>query len=184
MAYISKIRCLENFCSKLDGDQHFRQLAFDGFLRREEKTTRKLHGQGRSALRTVAVQDISTGRFHQAKVIHSAVLEKAAVLNGDHRIHQIVWNLVEGDNLAFRAVRGTRQRGNQLGLEFVGRQGLTVATVGSDRTDFAAGEADGHILRSVKRLLTGQYVDGSRCQVESPNGGVAVLAVLAIARAP
>ena len=73
---------------QLDGDQHLRELALDGLLRGEEEAARELHGDGRAALAVAAFAQVDRGRFHQAEIIHAAVLEEAAVFDGQHRVHQ------------------------------------------------------------------------------------------------
>ncbi len=42
----------------------------------------------RSALPVTALAQIDQRRFHQAKVVDSAVLEEAAIFDGEHRVHQ------------------------------------------------------------------------------------------------
>src|SRR5215471_5600763 len=68
---------------QLNGNENFGELALHGFFRSEEKTARKLHGQGRAALSAMAVQDVGGGGLHQAEIIDAAVLKEAAIFDGD-----------------------------------------------------------------------------------------------------
>ena len=65
-------------------------------------------------------------RAHHADVVHAAVLEEAAVFDGDHRMHQVLRNLVVGDQAALGAVGVFAQAGDQQRLQFIAGQRLAV----------------------------------------------------------
>src|SRR5579864_7103012 len=67
-------------------NQHLGQLPPNGFLRSEEETARKLHGQGRPALLMPFMPKINPCGFGHAYEIHAPVLEEAPVFYGKYSI--------------------------------------------------------------------------------------------------
>ena len=88
----------------LQRNQHFRQLALDRLLRSQEEGPGKLHGDGRAALLVALMSHVHPGGFRQADKVHAAVLEEAAVFDGQHRIHHQLRNLVIRDQLPLGAL--------------------------------------------------------------------------------
>src|SRR5207244_7005787 len=58
------------------GDQHLFQLAFDLFLRIQEKAARHLHGERGTTLLALSGAQVHPGRFRNAEVVHPAMLEE------------------------------------------------------------------------------------------------------------
>jgi hypothetical protein len=59
-------------------------------------------------------------------VVDAAVLEEAAVLDGQHRLHQILRNLVVGEQAALGAVGVVAQAGDEQRLQFIAGKRLAV----------------------------------------------------------
>ena len=112
---------------QLERDQDLDELALEAPLRRQKKSARQLHGQRRAAFRIpVARRQIVAQRAQHADVVHAAVLKEAPVLNGHHRLHQILRNLVVGDQAPLGAVGVLAQAGDQQRLQLIARQRLPV----------------------------------------------------------
>ena len=73
----------------------------------------------------VAGSDRET-RNSSAAVVHAAVLEEAAVFDGQHRLDQILRDLVVGEQPALGAVGVFAQAGDQQRLQLIARQRLAV----------------------------------------------------------
>jgi hypothetical protein len=74
----------------LEGEQHFRELARERLLAREEEGARDLHGDGRGALAASLRAQVGGGGSHHAHVVDAAVLVEAIVLRGqDRRLHHL-----------------------------------------------------------------------------------------------
>ena len=140
-------------------DNHLGQLALYGLLGGEKESARKLHSEGRAALAAVAVHDVSHGSFDQAVVIYAAMLEEAAILDGDHSVDQVFGELVELDELALGPVRAFKERRNQHGLEFVRLQGIAFTASTAELADLAAGKLDDCRIGGVERLGSGKDFD-------------------------
>src|ERR1035437_4014395 len=69
---------------KLDGDHHLGELALYRLLRREEKSARKLHRQGRTTLPATMMNHVGLSGFCQAVIVHTAMLEESPVFDGQH----------------------------------------------------------------------------------------------------
>ncbi len=69
-----------------------------------------------------SMREINPGRLRQADEIHAAVLEEAAVFDGQHGVHHDLGNLVVGYQLPLGALLRVEERGDHLRFEFVGFQ--------------------------------------------------------------
>ena len=145
------------FLLQLDRDQHFDELAAKGFLRAQEESPRKLHGDGGTALLMALVGEVDPGGFHQAHEIDAVVLKKAAVLDGRDCVDDNFGDLVVLDQLAFGALLGVEERGEHLGLKLVGLQFSGGTTV--DGRDGSVGDGNGGRFRAVIRLGAGHDLD-------------------------
>ena len=127
-----------------------RLMRFSG---ERKKFVRQLHGQRGAALLLLARRHVAEYGLKQSPVIHAAVLKKAAVLDGQHRLHQVGRNLVVGHQPAFGAVGVVAQAGNQQRLQLIARQRL--AMVVGDRFHPPAADANGRAILRVIRLRPG-----------------------------
>ena len=143
---------LGEFLLQVERDHHLRQLALEGLFRSQEKPARQLHGERRSALSAMTVQDVGHGRLDQPVVVHPAVLKEAAVFDGDDRVDQVFRQLVERDELPLGAILTFEECRHQLRLELIGVERFAAT---ADLADFAPGEANCGVFRSVKRLRAG-----------------------------
>ena len=110
---------------ELEGDDDLDDLALDALFGSEEEAARQLHGERGAALLLLPGGQVAHDRFGQAEVIDAVVLEEAAVFNGQHRVHQVLRDLVVGDEAALGAVGVFAEAGDQHGLELVAGQRLT-----------------------------------------------------------
>ena len=81
----------------------------------------------------MAEEVVVEGAGH-AVVVHAAVVEEAAVLDGGDGLDEALRDFVVGDEAAFGAVLVFGERGDELGLELVG--GKRGAVVSGDGLDF------------------------------------------------
>lgn len=95
------------------------QLAAPDAPRREEKAARQLHGESAAALHLLIGADVSHGGAGNAEQIHAVVGEETMILRGHDRVHQHFGEVLETHQPALGAV-GVKQRGNDLGFQFVG----------------------------------------------------------------
>ena len=110
---------------ELEGDDDLDHLALDAPLRRKEEAARQLHGQRRAALDiAMSRRQIVAQRAQHADVVHAAVLEEAPVLDGQHRLHQVLRNLVVGEQAALGAVGVFAEAGDQQRLQLIAGQRL------------------------------------------------------------
>ena len=100
---------LAEFLLELERDHDLRQLALDGFFRRQKERARKLHGDRRAALLVALARDVDPERLGQAKEVDAAMLEEAAVFDGENRVHHHFRNLVVLDHLALGALLRVKQ---------------------------------------------------------------------------
>ena len=56
---------------------------------------------------------------HHAEVIHAAVLKETAIFNGQHALHQVVGDLVVGEQTALGAIHIVAQPGNEQRLKLI-----------------------------------------------------------------
>src|SRR5208282_4731971 len=125
-----------------DADDGLARLARVGALGREEESARKLlRKSGRSLLVAVKVEDVVAHRAQNAPIIDAAVLKESAVFNGDDGVHEILWNLVVGEQAALGSLRALTQPGDKQRLEFV--TGKLLAVRVGDRIHHAAAHVDG-----------------------------------------
>ena len=123
-------------------DQHLRQFAFDGLLRAEEEATRDLHGQRGPALLVTPAAHIHQRRFHQPVVVDPGVLEETAIFDGQHRIHHDLGDLVEANQAPLGPLLIVGERGDQLRLQFVGRQFVVLVVGGGNFFHLPFADAD------------------------------------------
>ena len=147
---------------QFDGDQHFQQLALDRLFRGEEEAARELHGHSGAALSVTAFAYVDDRRLQQAKIIDPAMLEEAAVLDGEHRVHQHFRNLVELDELALGAVLAFKQSRHQLRFQLVGLEAPAVFSGLVNGGDFATFEPDHGAFFSVEGFGAGNYLNTMR----------------------
>ena len=167
---------------KLEGDDDLDELALDALLRREKEAARQLHGQRGAALLLLAGSHVADDRLEQPPVVDAAVLKEAAVLDGQHGLHQIWRNLVVGDQAALGAVGVVAQAGDQQRLQFIAGQRLAVIV--GDRLHHAGADADGGAVLRVIGLRAGAHGDGLHAfgvgsQLRSLRGAIGGVAGLA-----
>ena len=143
---------------QLKGDHDLDDLARVSLLRRQEESARQLHGQRRSALRLFAPGDVCERRGGEPVVVDAAVLEEAAVLDGEHRLHQMRGDFVVGDQAALGARLVFRQAGDQQRLELIGLEGGAV--VSFNVLHQAIPGDNGRAVLGVVGLRTGLDFDG------------------------
>ena len=144
---------------QLQSDHHFRQFAAEGFLWTQKKCPRKLHGDGGTALAVSLMGQVNPGGFNQSQVVHAVVLEKAAVLDGQHCIDQNLGNVLIGDELPFGALAGFGKGSDHHRLQFVGRQ-LTICA--RDGFHYTIANLYGRGFGRVIRLRSGRDADAGR----------------------
>ena len=128
------------------GNQHFSQLAPHGFFRRQKKTARQLHGQGRSPLLMSLPDQIDPCSLPHANKIHAAMLEEPPVFDGENRIDHHLRNVVVLHQLPLRV----EQRGQRFWLQLVSVQ----------RTAAPAGDARNLAILEVNRRRIGIVIRG------------------------
>jgi hypothetical protein len=91
----------------------------------------QLHGQGGGSAAMLAIANhIMPGPTGDAQVVHAAVLEVAAILDGQHCVDQILRNLVVGEQAAFGAVGVVAEAGDEQRLQLI--TGKRLATIVGD----------------------------------------------------
>ncbi len=144
---------------EMEGDEDLDELALEAALGREKDAARELHGEGGAAAREAAVAaEIVPGPAEHGVEVDAAVLEEAAVFDGGDGLHELVGDLVEGDEAALGAVLVFGEGGDELGLELVG--GELGAVFGGDGLDFAVRGGDGGAVGGVVGLRAGLDEDG------------------------
>ena len=107
----------------------------------------------------LAVADqIVPDRIQQPQVVDAAVLKEAPVLDGQNRLHQVLRNLVVGEQAALGAVGIVAQAGNQQRLQLIAGQRL--AMIVGDRLHHAGADVDGRAVLRVIGLRAGAHGDG------------------------
>ena len=94
----------------LECEQHFIQLAGDGFFRRQEEVTGHLHGDGRGALLLATGDQIGCGSAREAEYIHAGVLIEAIIFRRQDRLLHNVGDLIDLDDLTTLFAKLTDQR--------------------------------------------------------------------------
>ena len=84
---------------QLEGQQNFVKFAGEGFFGRQIHIARHLHGDGGGPLAFGAAH-IGQARANHPQIVHAAVLVKARVFNGQHRVNHHVGNVVDGGQRA------------------------------------------------------------------------------------
>ena len=154
------------------GDQHLRQLAPDGFFRRQEKAARELHGDGGTALLMPLPHHIDPYRFEHAGEVHAAVLEESPVFDREHRIYHYFRDVGVLHYLALGTLFGVEQRRHQLRLQLV--CGKLIALAG-DALDLPTLDGDVRRFRRVVALRAGRDVDPVAHQTKAAQQRLAVL---------
>ncbi len=95
---------------QLHRDQHFDQLALEGFLRAQKECPRELHRDRRTTLLMALMGEVDPGGFDQPQEIDSAVLEEAAVFDRRNRFHHDLGNVVVLHQLPLGALLRVEQR--------------------------------------------------------------------------
>jgi len=127
---------------ELEGDEDLDHLPLHAALGGEEEAARQLHGERGAAFDVAAAgRHVVAQRAEQAEVVDAAVLEEAAVLDGDHGVHQIRGHLLVCDEAALGAVGVLAEAGDEQRLEFVA--GERLALVVGDGLHNAATDVDG-----------------------------------------
>ena len=98
------------------------------------------------------------------------MLEEAAVFNGQHRMHQVLRDLVVGDEAALGAVGVFAEAGDQFGLELVAGQRLT-AIVGNG-IHLAILDLNGGAVLGVIGLRAGKDGDAVVARAVGAHGGI------------
>ena len=111
-----------------------RDFAGVGFLRREEEAAGELLGEGGAAAGFVLLEDVLDGALGGADVVDAAVLEEAAVFDGEDGLDHARGDAVVGDHAALGAVFVFREGGDELGFELVGGK-RGAAVFGGDGLD-------------------------------------------------
>ena len=109
------------------GNQHLRQLASYGLLRRQEKAARELHRDRRTTLLMPLPRQIDPARLEHADEVHSAVLEESPVFDRQHGIDHHLGDVGVVHHLALRTLFGVEQRRHQLRLQFVCEKVIALA---------------------------------------------------------
>ena len=126
---------------KLEGDDDFDELALEALLRRKEEAAGQLHGERGAALLLAAGRYVAEDGVGQSPVVHAAVLEEAAVLDGQHGLDEGLRNLIVGEQAALGAVGVFTEAGDELRLQFI--TGQRLAVIVGDGIDNAGAEVDG-----------------------------------------
>ena len=79
---------------ELEGQQNFINFAHVAFFCRQIHIARHLHGDGGCAL-TFGAPHIGQAGAHHAQIVHAAVLEKARVFDGQHRVFHHLRNIFD-----------------------------------------------------------------------------------------
>ena len=137
---------LAEFLLEFKRDHDFRQLALDGFFRRQKERARELHGDGRAALFVALAGDVDPEGLSEAKEVDAAMLEETAVFDGENRIDHHLRNFVVLHHLALGALLGVEQRGDELRLKLVGGE---IAAAAADADDFAVAHQDASRIGAV-----------------------------------
>ncbi len=99
-------------------------------------------------------------RIDEAPIVDAAVLEEAAVFNGEYGLHKSLRHLVVGNQAAFGSVDVLAQSGYEHRFQLV--TGQCLAVVVGDRFHLAAADMDVRGVRRVVRLRAGADGDGLR----------------------
>ena len=153
LAYISKICCLLKRFSSWKVIMISVILREMLLVRREEESSRKLLGERGAAAVHAVREDILHGALGGAEVVDAAVLEEAAVFDGDDGLHHVRRDLVVGDEAALGAVLVFGEGGDELRLELVACQGGAV--FGGDGLHHAVGGDDGGAVGGEVALRAG-----------------------------
>ncbi len=166
---------------QFDGDQHLGQLALYGLLWTQEEHARDLHGDRRASLAARAtLAQVDPCRLHDAQVVHSVVLEVAAVLDGDHRVHQDLGEVFEIYLLPLGTLFGVERR-DQRRLELVSVEALAGNAAGADDALYLlAGDVNDRAVLVVVRLGTGADLDSGMNQLVRAQWGRRILARFAV----
>ena len=93
----------------------------------EEEAARQLHGErGAALLLAAGDQIVRKPQPIMRTVVDAAVLEEAAVLDGQHGVDQIRRNLVVGEQAALGAVGVVAEAGDEQRLQLIAGQRLAV----------------------------------------------------------
>ena len=84
---------------ELEGQQNFINFAHVAFFGRQIHIACHLHGDGRCAL-AFGTPHIGQAGAHHAQIVHAAVLEKARVFDGQHRVFHHLRNVFDGRQTA------------------------------------------------------------------------------------
>src|SRR5207253_1687125 len=163
---------LRKFLLQFDGNQHFRQLAFDGPFPREKEAARKLHGQRGTALLMALAGEVDPRGLSKTRKINPVMLEESPVLNGQHRIDQNFRNIVELHHLPFRALISLGKRGDHLWLEFVGIE--LSSGISGYALDMAVVDANRRRFGTVIRARAGLDLNTASGDVISAYGRLAI----------
>ena len=117
----------------------------------EEEAAGELHGEGGAAPRCLRSPTRSChAQLDHADVVDAAVLEEAAVFDGEDGLDEVLRDLVVGDEAALGAVGVFAEAGDEKGFEFVA--GERLAVVVGDGVDDAVGDVDGGAVLGVVGL--------------------------------
>jgi hypothetical protein len=150
---------------ELEGDHHLGDFARDGFLGGEEEVFGELLGDGGAAALLAHGDDVLHDALRGAAPVDAAVLEEAAVFDGEDSLHHLWRNLFVGDDEALAAVLVFGECGDELRLELIG--GERGAVLGGDGLHGAAGGVDGGAVGGEVALRAGLDEDVVAAKLEA-----------------
>ncbi len=123
---------------ELEGNDDLRDLVPNGACVGDDEQLGQLHGQGGGSAAMLAVANhIVPGPTGDAEVVHAAVLEEAAILDGQNGLDQVRRNLVVGEQAALGAVGIVAEAGDEQRLQLIA--GKRLAMIVGDRIHDAVG---------------------------------------------
>ena len=162
---------LSELLLQLHRNQHFRDFAFNRFLRSQKERARELHSNSRTALLMPLMSQVDPCSLGQTHEVHATMLEEAPVFNGEHGVHQNLGDLVVLHQLTLGTLLRIEQRRNHLRFEFVSRQ---LARLSGDALHLPATYADGRWLRAVIGIRPRLDLDAVIEQAIAAHEGLAV----------
>ena len=154
---------MESFCSSLQRDDQFRELARPALVLVQPEHARQLLAQRGGALVLAAFLHIDVGGLDDADRIEAGVLEEALVFGRSDGLHQDWRNVVELHHPPLLAV-AAGEVGDQLRLELI-LAARRVVLQGDDLRDLAACESDQPGFLVEIRVASGEDLDGVRADL-------------------